>query len=133
MKRSLLIISFLPVMALAAFLWLEWRLSDWSLPPLARGTLVQPSPFRARIVTRFPVGSPESAMTAELRKQGFQIDLYKRRCATSHPRLARSECYSVARLDRMTSPLTSIGWQVVWIAKKDVITEIQAAAGSDGP
>jgi hypothetical protein len=134
MIKSLLIVSLLPIMALGGFLWVEWRLSDWSLPPLARGTLaIHPSPFSSRIITRFPVGSSESALAAELRKEGFHIDLYKRRCETAHPRLSRSECYSAARLDRMTSPLTSVGWQVVWIAKEGVITEISAVTGSDGP
>ena len=132
MMRSLIIVSFLPLMALAAFLWVEWRLSDWSLPPLARGTLaVHPSPFGPRIAARFPVGSPEKAMTDELRKQGFHIDL-ARSCPTASPRLSRSECSSVARLDRMTSPVTSVAWQVVWIANRGRITEIAAITGGDG-
>lgn len=134
MRKSLLIISFFPLMALVSFLWVEWRLSHWSLPPLARGTLgTQPSLFESRIVTRHPVGSREDALTTELRAQGFRIDLYKGACPSAQPRLGRSECYSSAKLYRMTSPVTSVGWQVVWIAKRGVITEISAATGSDGP
>ena len=134
MRKSLIIVSFAPLMTLTAFLWVEWRLSDWSLPPLARGTLaLHPSPLESRIITRFPVGSPEKVLTAELQKQGFHIDLYKPPCPTAHPTLGRSQCFSVARLDRMTSPVTSVGWQIVWIAKEGRIAEISASTGSDGP
>ena len=114
----------------AVVAWSCWTLADWTLPRVVRG---QGDAFKTRILERYPVGSSEQALISDLRKEGFEIELYAEHCPIDRPSLGRG-CYSIATYDRpFIIPAVSRGWQVVWVGNEGRIAEISASKGSDGP
>jgi hypothetical protein len=81
-KRCLIHVAMMAVGGLAVWCPYEWL---W-LPPLAAGLAqdeldpTHDSAFNRRVVAKFSTGSPEQALVAELRQEGFEagVGLYRR-------------------------------------------------------
>lgn len=117
----------LAIVGVAGFLaisagWLTWRLSDVSLPPIARGMLATFAEgdriFRDRIQTGYPIGSPASQLMSDLNAQGFEI--------TSH----QSPKPSVGTLWRFNGCGESV-WSVSWLTSDGRLTMVHGLYGAN--
>lgn len=120
-RRGCTMIVLTPFLLISAAAgWLTWRGSDSSLPPLARGmgsTFAEGDrQFKARVLSRFPIGSPEPGLLAELQRQGFKITM---RGSAREAMLGRF----IGCGDKE--------WRVEWRASEGRIAEISALYGAD--
>jgi hypothetical protein len=91
-------------------------------PEIARnlygGTVLKTShKFDQRVATRFPVGSEEGKMIAELRREHFELT---EAADASHYSTARRDIPGLACRDT---------WNIKWLSRDGKITEIQGGYG----
>ncbi len=121
LRRGCLIALVIPaILLVGAGGWLAWQVSDWSLPPIAQGMdssfSTGDAQFKARVRARYPVGSSEKRLLADLRAQGFTADV-------------RPGDLSSADLRRFIGCGDKI-WSVRWRATGDRITEVFGVYGA---
>lgn len=92
-------------------------------PPLARdlpqGDRNRTLALQARLSERYPIGSSESVLTDELRKEGFSIKPFD----PLH-RIVRDRFDFMARHGRFDIVGCNVDWDVYWAARNGVITAI---------
>jgi hypothetical protein len=120
-RRGCLISLAIPVILLAGVGgWLAWQASDWSLPQIAQGMDSTFSKgdeqFKRRVRARYPIGSSEKRLLADLRAQGFVADI-------------RPGDLSSADLHRFMGCGDKV-WSVRWRATDDRITEVFGVYGA---
>lgn len=120
-RRGCLISLAVPIVLLVALSgWLAWQASDWSLPPIAQGMDSTFSKgdeqFKRRVYLRYPIGSSEKRLIADLQSQGFVADI-------------RPGDFSSADLQRFIGCGNKV-WSVRWRATSDRITEVFGVYGA---
>ena len=106
------------LLVLSACLWGGWRASDASLPPIARGVRgvkAGEQIFRERIKNRYPIGSLETGLTTDLKRQGFQLRLGSR-----FSRATISRFFYCGQLE----------WMITWKADRGRLTEVNGIFGA---
>ena len=120
-RRGCLISLVVPIVLVAALWgWLAWQASDWSLPSIAQGMDSTFSKgdeqFKKRVQLRYPVGSSEKRLIADLQSQGFAADI-------------RPGDLSSADLKRFIGCGDKV-WSVRWRAKGGRLTEVFGVYGA---
>lgn len=100
--------------------WFMWRASDLALPPLARGldsTFSKgDAQFKGRVRARYPIGSSEKRLLADLQAQGFTAQV--------HP-----GDLSMAELRRFIGCGDTL-WSVRWRARGGKIAAVSGVYGA---
>lgn len=125
MKRFLLFLPLAIVVLLVAgsIGWMAWRLSDWSLPPLARG-LSRGSwedgqrRFTQKLQETYPPGTAEKVLVAELNREGFKTVIH------------HGDRYSEGTLARFMG-CGDKEWRVLWHASNGYVIEIRGLYGAN--